>query len=685
MFSRLRCHFCGQRSQYSKGIPQFKCTSCEAHNFYDKHGDITEPAQDIVAPSHSQSTETRPFNTFTRPRYEEEPAQDDGVFCSKCRTNQQFYMESLSNYLPDESHPEYYKFEAKLPEFKADLERKYPQVCKKCASKAQERIHKADYYSKTQQTAKLMQDTQRHRARGSSPIGQRDDWGKWAIRIVLSLIGTVVYASLLAQVAWHAYGMLTATSLSNDSDDGEAADFAFDPAFKDCAQQCQMLRFDTSCYHLFSTIIPKALVASLTLLWYNHGRKAWYHHTHRVEAVHGQTEHFRIQVLLLIIRTFAWFKLSNSAVVTELSKQQQLAAHGFLTVFVFLCQWISERAIRSDKWKLKGTIMPRPEVEDVFGATAGPASEDYTRQASSVPPQVRLFARDEKPFPIENLAPKRPRGYSKLAPPSPPNSDPQSDDDEMDTSWQPKAGRPQTRSAYNYGTAQPLGWGAVRNELFDIQDNSRAEDERRRKEAEERAKLRYQPPIDQSPFRGRLPQAPMSMERKLRNPPRQFSFKKAPLSKQQDFMKQMRDGIENGKGFGKPKTEEKTVQFEKRFSLDDDFSPVKGRTMDSLDEEISPAKSRTKGSLNLREGTWRLPSDYDNGTGLEDLFAGSSFTIADRTGDDVAPVEQRSISIPSGWMAGAGVLIVCVVAWNIPPIRRTAFLWLAQKFEGLGH
>ncbi|KAK3714199.1 hypothetical protein LTR37_008001 [Vermiconidia calcicola] len=645
MFSRLRCHFCGQRSQYSKGIPQFKCTSCEAHNFFDKRGNITEPPQDVVTSSHPQSTETRPFHTFSRPRYEEEPAQDNEVFCSKCRTNQQIYMESLSNYLPDEDHPQYYKFEAKLPEFKADLERKYPQVCKKCASKAQERIHKADYYSKTQQTAKLMQDTQRHRARGSSPIGQRDDWGKWAIRIVLSLIGTVVYASLLAQVAWHAYGMLTATSLSTDSDDGEAADFAFDPAFKD----------------------------------------SWYHHTHRVEAVHGQTEHFRIQVLLLIIRTFAWFKLSNSAVVTELSKQQQLAAHGFLTVFVFLCQWISERAIRSDKWKLKGTIMPRPEVEDVFGATAGPASEDYTRQASSVPPQVRLFARDEKPFPIENLAPKRPRGYSKLAPPSPPNSDPQSDDDEMDTSWQPKAGRPQTRSAYNYGTAQPLGWGAVRNELFDIQDNSRAEDERRRKEAEERAKLRYQPPVDQSPFRSRLPQAPMSTERKLRNPPRQFQLKKAPLSKQQDFMKQMQEGIENGKGFGKAKTEEKNVQFEKRFSLDDDFSPVKGRTMDSLDEEILPAKSRTKGSLNLREGTWRLPSDYDNGTGLEDLFAGSSFTIADRTNDDVAPVEQRSISMPSGWMAGAGVLVASVIAWNIPPIRRTAFLWLAQKFEGLGH
>ena len=89
----------------------------------------------------------------------------------------------------------------------------------------------------------------------------RDNWAKWFMRLLLSLIGMVVYASLLIQAAWHSYGIfniINKTSL----DEGEAAEFAFDPSFRDCAQRSLHLRFNTSCYQLFATIVPRGLLAS---------------------------------------------------------------------------------------------------------------------------------------------------------------------------------------------------------------------------------------------------------------------------------------------------------------------------------------------------------------------------------------------------------------------------------------
>ena len=616
------------------------------------------------------------------------------------------FMESLSKYLPDEDHPEYQAYEDALPQFKKELEKRYPQVCKRCAPKAQQKMFEADYYGMNQHAAILAEKKYKRRGRGrsGSPRGLRDDWSKWIMRLLLALVGMVVYASLLAQTAWHTYAIFTTIFSSSVADATETTEFAFEPTWKDCAQQSLSSRFDTPCYHLFDTIIPKALATSLCLLWYNPGHKAWWHDTHKMEAVYGQREHFFIQAILLVMRALAWFKLSDSTVTTNLDTQQLLAAHGFMIAFQILCQWLSERVIKSQIWKIKGKIMPRPSEQDIFGPTAGPADEQYARQASSKPP-LTLFPRNEKPFNIESLAPRplNSRGYSRLEfaggpPPSPPDSQSVSDDDEFnnnsnDMDWQPsvqsqmpgapinrtfrpkyyESREPLTRSIYNYGTTQPSGWGAMRQEVFGIEDATRAADERKRREAEERAKLRYEPPVEQSPFRGRLPQMPMSMERRLRNPITQVQFKKVDPSKQQDFMKQMREGIESGKTFTNSEVEKKTVKFRRTVE-------------DSDDEDFSPAKSRTKGSLDLAAGKLRLPRDVPQATGLEDLFAGKSFGISDEPGVELPTRARRTIRLPWGMMLVVGVLVALLaVAWNVQPIRRTVCLWLAAKLQDLGY
>ena len=712
MFFRLRCHFCGKRSQYSKGTNEFQCTQCEAWNFFDQKGEVVDTPAEVAARLQHVAPINSPYQTFTRPQEPIVPQQQYDIFCKRCRSNQQIYMETLSNYLPDESHPRYQEYEDKLPEFKANLEQKYPQVCTNCASRVQEKLHHVDRFGRTQQTARMMSETRKRG--GRSTIGQRDDWGKWTMRLLLSIIGAVVYTSLLAQILWHTYGMLTAFYTTAVTENFDGTTFASDATLKDCLLQSRLLRFDTACYQLCGTLIPRVLIASLCLVWYNHGLKSWYHDTYRMEAVHGKTEHFRIQVFLLIIRTIAWYNLSDPAVITDLHKQQQLAAHAFMIAFMILSQWISERTISTQRWQLTGTITPHPDHKNVFGATAGPAEEQYDRQASSRHP-LQLFEHNQRPFPIENLAPKPRRGYSKveipaMPPPSPPDSGTASDDGmDIDLQWKPplrsqipgapidrtfrqknyEARRPQTRSAYNHGSTQPLGWGSMRNELFGIQDQTRAEDERKRREEEERAKLRYQPEVKQSPFYGTLPQAPMSMERKLRNPPRQVQFKKQPVSEQKNFMQQMRESFENGRSFGRPKVEEKVTHIHDGsggYDDDEDFSPVKTRTrIIPNGEDLSPAKSRTKGSLNLHDSGWRLPGDFAKATGLEDLLQGG-LTINEGPDTQDTPAQRHSVPLPPMWMLAVGTLVATLaIGWNTQPVRRAACLWIVQKIEEMGY
>ena len=590
----------------------------------------------------------------------------------------------MSNYLPDEDHPQYQEYEDKLDQFKAEMEKKYPMVCKKCAPKVQHKIHRADYYGKSQQFAASMVATRKRS--GRSPVGLRDDWGKWRMRMLLKLLGLVVYVSLFAQIAWHMTGIIATCIAPQPVDEFDAPDLAADTTYGQCIAQYKSLTFDMACHQTVSAQIPITLLISLGMIWYNHGLQDWYNDTYRMEAINGQTEHFRIQLLLVFVRAIGWYKLSDPWVLADMDRFQQIAAHGFLIVFMVIAQHLSERPIKAEKWKLKGKMMPRPDEIDVFSTTAGPAEEQYQRQASSVPP-VRLFARNEKPFPIEKLNPI-PRGYFKLnlptkPPPSPPESQSPTDDDAMDIDWEAKA-RPRIRSTYNYGSTQGLGWTGMRSEIFGIEDNTRVEDDRKRKETEERAKLKYQPPVDPSPFRGRLPQAPMSMERKLRNPVSQVQFKAQPLSKRQDFMKQMSEGIEAARYSGKSKQEQKEDKMDMRSVLDfdEDFSPVKNRMRGHpAIDDATPAKGRTKGSLDLHDSGWRLPGDYSKDTGLEDLFAGKSFTINDVDDRRQAPEEQRRpIPLPPAWLVVVAVFgVIGAAAWSMQPIRRAICYWLIRQ------
>lgn len=254
--------------------------------------------------------------------------------------------------------------------------------------------------------------------------------------------------------------------------------------------------------------------------------------------------------------------------------------------------------------------------------------------------------------------------------------------------------RPSTASQ-RFGAPSPKGWEDMRSNLFSIEDDLRSRTERQKfQQAQNSQKLSYRPPVEQSPFRGRLPQAPMSLERRLRNPVSQVpQFKEAPVTQQKNFLDQMRAGIDKGKPFGRyssllttPK-KNRSNNTAPDYYYDDDASDILSTTEDHPGP--SPAAARTRGNLDLRPSDWQLASDAAAAaTGLEDLFGGNSFRISESP-ELMLPGDQqrergtgggRLRSVPPGtlWtMLATGVLVAlgCAV-WYVPAVRKKVFLGL---------
>ncbi|KAM3420575.1 hypothetical protein BST61_g3837 [Cercospora zeina] len=610
IFSRMRCHFCGSKQPHPKDVIEFQCSDCEAVNYLDGKGNIIDTPQRATSPPPSTLPDNRSFLSFTKPLPDALEYQQKQAFCRACTQNQHLYNRILAEYLPEdleENSREYRMKMRALPKYKAELEQKYPQVCKKCAADAQTMINRADYYAMQQNAARLVQDTRR---RGGKPATRtRDSTDKRIKRNLLRLLGLLLFLGYMVQIAFHAYGIVHAlfgVQMANTE-----ADAVLGPNLWECAQQTFRFTFIKPCYNVFSALIPKALALSLVLIWFNPSLKLWYHHTQRIEAIDGQQAYFCMQLIILLVRSWSWYTMSSQSTAAKLEKEQRIAVHGFTILFMLVTQAMANRNIKAIQWTMKGKIMPKPNERDILGAVAGPAHEHHTPKPSSKDPW-KYLRRDEtaQQFDISSLAPKaeqpvlRPTRRSLARQPSPEFSDYGEEDvDAMETDNRPVMRssqrlldtRPDLRPRHTYmnntTNAAPLAFGDVRNQLSGISSQMEQKAERLRKEQAQ--KLHYQPQQRQSPFYGSLPPAPMSMERRLRNPVfRPAVPEQVPLSQQKDFMAQMRRGV-------------KSVTF-----------PEKGT------------------NFQLKQSTWVLPGDVKE-TGIEERF-NTSFKL-----DDEAPGDGK--------------------------------------------
>jgi hypothetical protein len=192
----LTCFYCGKRSstRFIRGLSKFDCEKCDATNYLDANGEITDPpvATEQVAPRNApRNTASSRTATTTTTR-----SSADSIFCDTCLKNQRLFTASLAQYYssedPGESESEgldrgYYKF-------RRGLEKRYPQVCDACADRVGKAIEKAGYTAKTDHLRKMMDRSREARSvrKTTTPMDVIEVLGKW-----------LWWAGFALQMLWH--------------------------------------------------------------------------------------------------------------------------------------------------------------------------------------------------------------------------------------------------------------------------------------------------------------------------------------------------------------------------------------------------------------------------------------------------------------------------------------------------
>ncbi|KAK6358866.1 hypothetical protein TWF696_000046 [Orbilia brochopaga] len=153
---KVTCFYCNKATYTPKQpggpIRRFECPLCNATNHFDQNGEIVD-----VVPT--------PGKPAARYAYERKSPssrrikQEGSVCCRSCETNHSIIVQQLSNYLPEESDPNYEYLAEHITEFRRQLEEKYPPLCADCAPKVNERLRHINYKAKTQGLGRLLQNT----------------------------------------------------------------------------------------------------------------------------------------------------------------------------------------------------------------------------------------------------------------------------------------------------------------------------------------------------------------------------------------------------------------------------------------------------------------------------------------------------------------------------------------------
>ncbi|KAI5456533.1 Ima1 N-terminal domain-containing protein [Mariannaea sp. PMI_226] len=336
----LSCFYCGKRSntKFDGVIRNFLCLYCDATNYLDENGDITDPP---VA-----TEREAPATQYASQRATSPPASQDDTFCATCLKNQRLFTTSLAQYLPgDPSDPEYPVLERNYYRFRKNLEERYPQVCVECAERVESRIRQAGYTAKTDHLRRMVEKSRGRRTEGGRTTGL--DWvndvgrGLW-------------WGGLVLQMLWHL--RLVSKALKH-TDEG-----MYDP--------------DDQSWHLLAisglawvvtflppadTLITGAFVTSVLSVWWN---------PKFVQVTRGFTRHllgftqwYSFQGLIIFFRFMFPRILVMQGNRGEQSRAGQLSAHLAMAVFMNVIYTLARGSIRVDTTPLFGThapVSPKP-------------------------------------------------------------------------------------------------------------------------------------------------------------------------------------------------------------------------------------------------------------------------------------------------------------------------------------
>ena len=198
--------------------------------------------------------------------------------------------QNLADYLPATNDPRYAEFEAKYPEYRKNLEERYPQVCEDCEPKIRARIRETGYAAKTDYLRRMME-----RSRGS-PAAR----SKWRQRDTLACIGRAgSLIALAGQLIWNGLGALTAP------DDGLRNDDV--TSFTSCISTAIVTRqVESGCDVTAYPVATLTLFVGALCLWWNPTMQR-----RPLERAVGLAEFYRLQFILTFARFIAWYLLGR--------------------------------------------------------------------------------------------------------------------------------------------------------------------------------------------------------------------------------------------------------------------------------------------------------------------------------------------------------------------------------------
>ncbi|KAI8625448.1 hypothetical protein F5Y19DRAFT_479553 [Xylariaceae sp. FL1651] len=197
----LRCFYCGRKSNvWFEGQKSFDCSSCDATNWLDQDGEITDPPASEESLERSHLQYAIPRSSAIHPSSPEglttQGKPTEFIFCTTCLRNQHMLNSSLAQFeWPDDpTSAEYIARERKYWALKKDLEKRYPQVCEECRPKVNQKLHQASYTAQTDHLRRMMDRTRI----------ERKEVKRRGVLDFIEILGKLAwYAGFALQSIWH--------------------------------------------------------------------------------------------------------------------------------------------------------------------------------------------------------------------------------------------------------------------------------------------------------------------------------------------------------------------------------------------------------------------------------------------------------------------------------------------------
>ncbi|KAF5865601.1 hypothetical protein ETB97_003018 [Aspergillus alliaceus] len=402
---RLTCFYCGRRAaQTEKGpIRKWRCNACEAINYLDEKGQITDPpAADTNPNVYGPDAPGTPFESadFTGTR----------LFCAQCIRNQHLFTSALAAYFPPADDPNYGAYEQEYPKFRKNLEERYPQVCAKCEPRVKERIRQAGYEAKSDHLRRMMDRSKAGRAARHAR--------RWNWRSLLLFAGAISYwASVAGQLSWNLLGALAADESLLYPDDPLVP-----PSFISCVNSTLRTRRVPSCCSVdLAPYAGLALVAGILSAWYN--PKLRLKLEGRAGRFVGLGEYYQVQLIVMVVRCVFWALLRDPS-SSGLQSHIPPTLHAFMLIFTASSVLFSRRIAQYDTRPLVNWTENTPARR----REESPVQPTGSKQLFTSPNE--RFQQSTSRFPLEKLATPRPAPEEPAFPTPPPEGD-----DDMD--WTP--------------------------------------------------------------------------------------------------------------------------------------------------------------------------------------------------------------------------------------------------------